>query len=113
MEYNIDEHKLSILRLINDSEDELRYRQNINQMNKHQLLNDPNETDYMNRHYINTDQSPSSRNNEYKIRISILSNENQSLRQKYSKLLQRTNKLIDAYRKLKFENTKLKLSKKK
>lgn len=111
MAYDIDEHKLSIMRLVNDSEDELKYRQIINQMNKHQSLNDLDETDYVNRHFIDTHQSPSSRDNEYEMRISVLSDENQDLRQKYVDLLQRINKLIDAYRKLKSENTKLKSKK--
>jgi len=79
----------------------------------HQLLkNLDDDYDYKDRN-DNIPQSPSSRENDLHLKISVLTSENQKLKTQYSDLIKKTNLLIDAYRKLETENTKLKTKKEK
>lgn len=58
-------------------------------------------------------QSPSSRENDLHLKISVLTSENQKLKTQYSDLIKKTNLLIDAYRRLEAEHKLLKKKKEK
>lgn len=73
--------------------------------------NNNNMNDYRNAYDL--PQSPSSRDYGYQQKISLLTEENQNLKQKYGELLQRVSKLIEAYQILEAENKTLKTKQKK
>jgi len=61
--------------------------------------------------YMYTCTSNEYRKNDYDLKLVVLTEENEKLKNDYSILLQKTSKLVEAYRQLETENKKLKIKK--